>query len=156
MERFCFKAVTYVLTAHRAHPRLRGRGRQSSLLLKTTPRTSRARNPNCMGASSLVVCLDPARSAYWRFPTRWLFLSKSRSWGLGGGGGAGGGDLAPGLLVAGCWLLGRRTISYKPNDQVDRVVALAAAGNNRWLQSLKSVEVTWRGRGFAGTREYLL
>ena len=39
-------------------------------------------------------------------------------------------------------LLGRRTISYGPNDQVDRVVAPAAAGNNRWLQSPKSVEVT--------------
>ena len=39
-------------------------------------------------------------------------------------------------------LLGRLTISYGPNDQVDRVAAPAAAGNNRWLQSSKSVEVT--------------
>ena len=39
-------------------------------------------------------------------------------------------------------LLGCRTISYGPNGQLDRVVAPAAAGNNRWLQSPKSVEVT--------------
>jgi hypothetical protein len=41
-------------------------------------------------------------------------------------------------------LLGRRIISYGPNDQVDQVAALATAGNNRWLQSPKSVEVTCR------------
>jgi hypothetical protein len=34
-------------------------------------------------------------------------------------------------MPRGCGLLGRRTISYGPNDQVGRVVALAAAGNNR-------------------------
>jgi hypothetical protein len=41
-----------------------------------------------------------------------------------------------------------------PMTKVDRVAAPASGGrgNNRWIQSPKSVEVTWRGGG-AGGRE---
>jgi hypothetical protein len=54
--------------------------------------------------------------------------------------GAGGGHLG---ARVGCWVwVVGLSPSYGPNDQVDRVVALAATGNNRWLQSPKSVEVT--------------
>ena len=50
-------------------------------------------------------------------------------------------------------LLGRPTISYGPNDQVDRVAAPATAGNNRWLQSPKPVEVTWACVGVSPLKE---
>jgi hypothetical protein len=42
---------------------------------------------------------------------------------------------------AGCWVVGLSPMAYGPNDQVNRVSAPAAAGNSRWLQSPKSVEV---------------
>ena len=53
--------------------------------------------------------------------------SRSRLSGMG---------LGEGIQAHASGQLGRRTISYEPNEQVDRV------GNNRWLQSTNPVEVT--------------